>query len=212
MARQVERRERTRATLIDAAAGCFERMGFAETSLDAVLRAAGVSKGALYHYFGSKNDLLEAVFQGVSQQVLKEAGSASAACETPREALSHALKSWLRTALKPRPRRILLEIGPAILGFAKARKIELAQSEGVMLKLIKRVVANGDRTCANPLLTARLLNAAVTEMALNAMDQELDHTRLGEFDIAIDILIDALIPRNPASSADDDTGSVPFSI
>lgn len=195
MARQVERRERTRAQLIEAAAGCFEAMGYAETSLNAVLQVAGVSKGALYHHFGSKTDLLEAVFADVSRQVLGRAAAASAGTVTAHQALSAALKAWLRAALEPRAGRILLEIGPGVLGFAKARDIELALSEGAMHALIERARTMGEADCADVTLTARLLNAAITEMALTALDRGHRAADLARFDDAIDTLIAALLPR-----------------
>ncbi len=195
LARQVERRERTRGLLIEAAASCFETKGYAETSLEAVLLEAGVSKGALYHHFASKTDLLEAVFAEVSQQVLSEAAKASGAAETAREAISCALKGWLRAVLKPRPCRILLEIGPGVLGFAKARQIELSQSEAAIHALIRHAIANGEADCPDQDLAVRLLNAAVTEMALTALDKGFDDIAIARFDYAIDILIEALLPR-----------------
>lgn len=195
MARQVERRERTRLLLIEAATYCFETMGYAETSLDDVLLKAQASKGALYHHFPSKTDLLEAVFNDVSHTVIRQVASVSKAAATPREALSVALKAWLRAILEPRPRRILLDIGPGILGFSKARKIELAQSEAGMEMLINRIISGGEGVCTNVSLAARLLNAAVTEMALTALDQPDDGAQLDHFDDAIDTLIAALVPR-----------------
>lgn len=201
MARQVERRERTRALLIEAAVSCFETKGYAETSLEAVILAAGVSKGALYHHFTSKADLLEAVFAEVSQQVLSEAAKASGEAETAREAISRALKGWLRAVLKPRPCRILLEIGPGVLGFAKARQIELAQSEAAMQALIARAIANGEADCLDRDLAARLLNAAVTEMALTALDKGFDEIAIARFDNATDTLIEALLPQRVSSVA-----------
>lgn len=202
MARQAERRDRTRALLIEAATNCFETLGYAETSLEKVLNLAGVSKGALYHHFASKTDLLEAVVGQASQNALARAATASAEANSPHEALSRALKMWLRVVLEPRPRRILLEIGPSILGFAKARRIELAQSEAGMLALIERAVATGQASCADVGLTARLLNAAVTELALTAIDERSDAAPLARFDDAIDTLIAALLPLRVARAVE----------
>lgn len=202
LARQAERRDRTRALLIEAATNCFETLGYGGTSLENVLNAAGVSKGALYHHFASKADLLEAVFGQVSQNALAWAAAASAVANSPHEALSRALKTWLRVVLEPRPRRILLEIGPSILGFAKARKIELAQSEAGMHALIERAVATGQADCADVGLAARLLNAAVTELALTALDRGQDSAQLSMFDDTIDTLIAALLPPRVARAVE----------
>ncbi|CAL9378624.1 ScbR family autoregulator-binding transcription factor [Streptomyces sp. enrichment culture] len=56
-----ERSERTRTRLVEAAAELFDRYGYAETSLGAISRAAGVTKGALYFHFASKRELAVAV-------------------------------------------------------------------------------------------------------------------------------------------------------
>ncbi len=57
-----ERRKESRpAELMDAALELFVEKGFAATRLDDVAKRAGVSKGTLYLYFDSKEDLLKAV-------------------------------------------------------------------------------------------------------------------------------------------------------
>jgi AcrR family transcriptional regulator len=56
-----EKKARTRAQLIDAAATVFARRGFVAASLDEVSEEAGLTKGAVYSNFESKEDLFEAV-------------------------------------------------------------------------------------------------------------------------------------------------------
>lgn len=56
MSRQ-DRAERTRNAILDAAAEAFEARGFAGTSLSDILARAGVTKGALYFHFASKEEL-----------------------------------------------------------------------------------------------------------------------------------------------------------
>lgn len=56
-----EKKARTRAQLIDAAATVFARRGFVAASLDEVAEEAGLTKGAVYSNFDSKEDLFEAV-------------------------------------------------------------------------------------------------------------------------------------------------------
>jgi AcrR family transcriptional regulator len=56
-----EKKARTRAQLIDAAATVFAREGFMAASLDEVAEEAGLTKGAVYSNFDSKEDLFQAV-------------------------------------------------------------------------------------------------------------------------------------------------------
>jgi AcrR family transcriptional regulator len=57
----MERSEATRRRLIDAAVTCLSEHGCAESTIEAVASRAGVSRGAVQHHFGSRNDLLIAV-------------------------------------------------------------------------------------------------------------------------------------------------------
>ncbi len=47
--------------VLDAAAACFMEKGYSGTSLDDVARHMGATKGRIYHYFGSKSELMHAV-------------------------------------------------------------------------------------------------------------------------------------------------------
>jgi AcrR family transcriptional regulator len=58
---QGERRARTRASLLDAATRVFARRGFDGASLEDVAAEAGLSKGALYYNFASKEELFLAI-------------------------------------------------------------------------------------------------------------------------------------------------------
>ncbi|MFB7668122.1 ScbR family autoregulator-binding transcription factor [Kitasatospora sp. NPDC056138] len=66
-----ERAERTRQLLVEAAAASFDADGYAMTGLGDVTRLSGMSKGALYFHFGSKEQLAEAVLAG-SRDGLRE--------------------------------------------------------------------------------------------------------------------------------------------
>jgi AcrR family transcriptional regulator len=56
-----DRAERTRNAILDAAAEAFEAHGFAGASLSDILTRAGVTKGALYFHFASKDELAKAL-------------------------------------------------------------------------------------------------------------------------------------------------------
>jgi AcrR family transcriptional regulator len=73
-----ERALRTRRSLIQAAAKCFDRHGYDRTSLAGVSAAAGVTKGALSFHFSSKGDLANAV-EGEAYAITRDAIAAAAA-------------------------------------------------------------------------------------------------------------------------------------
>lgn len=67
-----------RAQILSAAAACFSRDGFHETTIRAICEEAGLSQGAVYGYFKSKDDIIEAMAEMGRQHtgdVLKSGGS-----------------------------------------------------------------------------------------------------------------------------------------
>ncbi|MCH9035735.1 MAG: TetR/AcrR family transcriptional regulator, partial [Chloroflexi bacterium] len=53
--------EARRQQILDAAVVCFSRRGFYLTTLEDIHKKAGLSKGAVYHYFKSKEDIIDAL-------------------------------------------------------------------------------------------------------------------------------------------------------
>lgn len=61
----------TRDTIITTAARLFSTQGYENTSIQEVIDSVGVSKGAFYHYFNSKADILESIASAYVQQGLE---------------------------------------------------------------------------------------------------------------------------------------------
>ncbi|MEU1313125.1 TetR/AcrR family transcriptional regulator [Streptomyces cinnamoneus] len=70
--------------LLAAATRLFAEQGYDRTSVQEIVRAAGVTKGALYHYFGSKDDLLHEVY-GRVLRLQQERLDAFAGADAPVE-------------------------------------------------------------------------------------------------------------------------------
>jgi AcrR family transcriptional regulator len=64
--------EATRQRLLDAAAEEFAARGIAGARVDRIAQAAGSNKAQIYHYFGSKEALFEAVFDRVVKATLRD--------------------------------------------------------------------------------------------------------------------------------------------
>lgn len=62
-----EIREQTRQNIKDSAFVLFARKGFSDTSVRSIADEAGISKGLIYHYFDSKEHILQAIFNDLTQ-------------------------------------------------------------------------------------------------------------------------------------------------
>ena len=133
--RRVEQGNQTRAELLEAAAKLFSARGYADTPIEEVARAAGVTKGALYHHFRDKPALFEAVLaemvralgkaaQHLSKQRVARAGGRRRGFER----FEAALGSFLDELCEPQTYRILLVDGPVVLGRERFDQVWLENS------------------------------------------------------------------------------------
>jgi AcrR family transcriptional regulator len=84
---QAERRATSRAALLEAAAQGFSRFGYGNVALEDVAREAGYTRGALYHLFGSKEQLALAVVDWVAQTWEREVWQRAAREDVPTDVL-----------------------------------------------------------------------------------------------------------------------------
>src|SRR3981081_3953291 len=88
----------TRARLLDAAKQIFEERGFLEARISDIAERAGLSHGAFYHYFDSKEQVFRELAEAMDERLSEPLGSvihASGSSETPRERLRKAIRSHL---------------------------------------------------------------------------------------------------------------------
>ncbi|MCB2213314.1 TetR/AcrR family transcriptional regulator [bacterium] len=61
-----------RSQLLSTARSLFTEHGYDRTSVDAILKQAGLSKGTFYHYFAAKDELLDSVTRQAVEQEIEE--------------------------------------------------------------------------------------------------------------------------------------------
>ncbi len=93
--RRERRKEARPGELLDAALELFVEKGFAATRAEEVAARAGVSKGTLFLYFPSKEELFKAVVRENLARVVQESASELDGFEGPSDALLlHFLQQW----------------------------------------------------------------------------------------------------------------------
>src|SRR5215212_3653335 len=121
---QKERSEATTSELLDVARRLFAADGYAATSLDDVVRGAGVTKGALYHHFAGKRDLFLAVFEREQQKLARTQFEAFARRKGTWDGFFAATQAFFEASLDPGVQRITLLDAPAVLGWETMREVE----------------------------------------------------------------------------------------
>ena len=172
MATQADRRAATRSRLIQVARGLFARDGYEGTPTERILEMAGLSRGAMYHHFATKRDVFEAVFVQVSDEAITRAVKRSPPTDSPLEDLIGACLAWLREVRRSEVAAILIDQGPQVLGWKRARDLEAQSSLGRMTQGLERAIAAGEVRVPSVRLAARLINAALAEAALAALHHE----------------------------------------
>jgi AcrR family transcriptional regulator len=93
-ARWRRRKEARPGEIVEAALACFAERGFAATRLDDIAARAGVTKGTLYLYFQSKDDLFKAVVREALIPNLERFEALAAATRTPVALLEQLIFAW----------------------------------------------------------------------------------------------------------------------
>ena len=111
-----DRSRETRKALLQAARSCFVESGYAATGTPEIARNAKVTRGALYHHFADKADLLTAVVREEAQAVADEINEQASQPESALAALVDGARGYFLAMSKPGRARLLLQEGPSILG------------------------------------------------------------------------------------------------
>ena len=189
MPTQAERSEATRARLIRAARGRFIAQGYQATLLDSILRDAGLSKGALYHHFESKEAVFAAVFEEVATEVVAQARAAERAGATPLAVLIQVSMAWLETVTAPPARVIILETAPLVMGWQKTRQIQERTAIGLVRANLRAAIAAGEAQCADVHTAARLIGVTLSELALLRHEAASEAPSLSELYVLVNNLI-----------------------
>jgi len=154
------RAEKRPDEVLDAARALFLQSGYANTSVDAIARKAGISKGAVYLYFPTKQSILEGLVdravKPISAQAIVEAASHHG---NVRATVSHLLGSVAERLSDPKvlaiPKIIIREAVAAPDIAAMYRRAVLDQALPAVAALIREGVRSGEMRPVDPELTVR---------------------------------------------------------
>jgi AcrR family transcriptional regulator len=178
MATKAQQRAETTRTLVATARALFAEKGYPHVTLGDVLAKAGVSKGALYHYFESKEDLFRAVLAQVHEEIARTVGAVDDEDRWTR--LTKGCRTFLAAATDVRNQRIILVDAPAVLGWETWRELDAMTSMRHLTELLQELVDDGTIVDQPVAPLAHLLSGAMNEAALwlaasHVPERDLDH-------------------------------------
>lgn len=202
------RKEARPGEILAAALDCFAERGFAATRLEDVAQRAGVTKGTLYLYFASKEELFKAVVrEAIVANIARSEERIGDASEPASRLLGYLLRGWAAQSETPAsaiPKLIIAEAGnfPDLARFYLDEVIHRGRS--LIRRVLRAGIARGefrtvDVESAVDCVIAPLILAMLWRHSFAAHDRTLDIETL--CDTHLQLLCEGLMPMGRRQTA-----------
>jgi AcrR family transcriptional regulator len=192
---KAEQSQATIEKLIEVAFIEFSQKGFANTATEAIVRKAGVTRGALYHHFEGKRGLFLAVFEKAQAQIGRRIAARAEAADDPWEQLVAGCRAFLQAFTDPALQQIVVIDAPAVLDWNTYREVDETMP-GSGFSLLKAGIQElTDHELIEPLseeAVAHLLSGAMDEAAVWIAKSEDPAQALAQAQRALESLLSGL--------------------
>lgn len=164
--RREEYSEATRQALLDAGRDAFAANGFQGAGMEAISRAARVTRGAFYHHFEDKKALFDAVVVAMQREA---AGRIEAAARNERkiwDRLSAGIEAYLDACEEPHYARIVIQEAQAVLGEPRYREIEETYPTALLIATLRALKRDGELNADDVDLLSRMIDAMICKIGL----------------------------------------------
>jgi AcrR family transcriptional regulator len=195
---QTQRAETTREALLASARELFTERGYDDVGTEEIVRAAGVTRGALYHHYGDKATLLEAVYNRIEAESTERVARIVLGSElhSPLEAMKAGIEAFLEECEKPELRQVALHDAPAVLGWERWREIGAANGLGLIEASLGAAIEAGEIRPVPVKPTAHLLMGALDEAAMLLARNERPEAR-AEVTAVLVMLLESFAVQRP---------------
>jgi TetR/AcrR family transcriptional regulator, fatty acid metabolism regulator protein len=134
-----------RRVILDAAVRVFARQGFHTCRVSDIADEAGVAYGLVYHYFSSKDEILDTLFLDRWDVMLAAIAEADAAQISPRAKL-HAIASFIVESYRHDPdlmKVIIVEVTRAANTFGRTHLVKIRDAYGQIAAIVERAQEQG---------------------------------------------------------------------
>jgi AcrR family transcriptional regulator len=163
-----DRYDRRRQEVLLAAARVFARRGYDQTTVQELAEEIGLAAGGIYHYFGSKDELLTAICDELMEPLLEQASALVAEEADPAARLRALVRLWVAHVVEHRDHmlvfqqeRHVIEQGARWRGVRASRK----GFERLVDDVLARVEADGAAAFADRRLALSALLGMVNHTA-----------------------------------------------
>ncbi len=177
----------TARRILEVATAQFAEHGFAAASAENIAHVAGVTRGALYHHYGSKPGLFTAV-ASAQQRAVADAIAAATEGLDSATALRTGSHAFLDAITQGAAVRVLLVDGPAVLSWEEWRR---SDAEGPERELRVGLAESGVALGLHDAVTAAL-SGAMNELALWLSERPSDASARARAHEALDLLLGGL--------------------
>jgi AcrR family transcriptional regulator len=198
---QAERSQATRTRLLEAAYELFAERGYAGVGTEEIVRAAGVTRGALYHHFADKRELFEAVYEELERGLVERLAEAALAAgsDDPLDALKTGTAAFLEDCEDPAVQQIAVLDAPSVLGWERWREIGMKYAFGLVQGALQEAVDAGKIAPQPVEPLAHLLLGASHEGAMLVARAEDGGVTRRQVAGSISLFLDSLRPAPGAS-------------
>jgi AcrR family transcriptional regulator len=186
----------TRDKLIASARLAFATKGYAESSMDDFTADAGLTRGALYHHFGDKKGLLQAVILQIDAEMCERLNTITRQADTRWQGFVDECVAYLHMALEPEIQRIMLLDGPAVLGDPSQWDNQTTCIRATTVSL-QHLMDEGVIRAVDAEAMARLLSGATLSAALWIAGAREPQAALAQSVDAFRVLAEGLLLTHP---------------
>ncbi len=190
-----------RRQILDAAIRVFARQGFHATRVSDIADEAGVAYGLVYHYFRSKDEVLNELFVERWSLLLSAIEETDRAGEAPRAKLA-AVASFIVDSYRHDPelmKVIIVEVTRAANSFGRTHLPEIRRAYQSIAKIVEEGQAAGDfRDDVAPMFASMSFYGAIEQLlsgwifdVIPASDTDFEEAK----ELVVMTICDGLEPR-----------------
>lgn len=185
---------------MSAARRLFAEPGYHATATEDLVRAAGVTRGALYYHFEDKRALFCAVAEQLEDELDQRVSAAASGGSDVWDGIVKGVDAFLEACLQPDVKQILLVDGPSVLGWREWHELDARHSRSQIEESFHALTAAGFTLPTPVAPLASLLHGALLAAALYLASAEYTGAARAEVGKAIQQLYLGLV-QAPVPSA-----------